>query len=49
MIKFNAQVWSLKVDHEGEGRVTLIVPAADQEALMALAKMTMQEVSVTVQ
>ena len=48
LLKFNAQLWRVHVDHEGESRVTFAIPLSDLEQVLKIGELSQQPLVVVV-
>lgn len=47
-ITFNAQLWRVHVDHEGESRVTFAIPLSDLDKVLKIGEHSQQLLKVKV-
>ena len=47
-IAFNAQLWRISQDHEGESRVTFSIPLSDLERVLKLGEYTQRLLNIKI-
>ena len=47
-ITFNAQLWRISQDHEGESKITFAIPLSDLEKVLKIGELTQKLLTVSV-